>query len=96
MPLDRDVSIDKALLLWKGRLSCIQFIRTKRARFSIKTFVLADTCMGYIWNSVIYMGNNKMINPDLNFTYIATNIVMSLAEDGLDEGRCIYVDNWYI
>ena len=25
--------------------------------------------------------------------YLATNIVMSLAEDVLDEGRCIYVDN---
>ena len=36
-----------------------------------------------------------MINPDLNFTCHATNIVMSLAEDVLDKGRCIYVDNWY-
>ena len=36
-----------------------------------------------------------MINPDLNFTYHATNIVMSLAKDVLDKGRCIYVDNWY-
>ena len=36
-----------------------------------------------------------MINPDSNFTDNATNIAMSLAEDVLDEGRCIYVDNWY-
>ena len=36
-----------------------------------------------------------MINPDLNFTCHATNIVMSLAEYVLDKGRCIYVDNWY-
>ena len=36
-----------------------------------------------------------MINPDINFTYDATNIVMNLAENALDEGRCIYVDNWY-
>ena len=41
------------------------------------------------------MWDNTMINPDLNFTYHATNIVMSLAEDVLDEGTCIYVDNWY-
>ena len=41
------------------------------------------------------MGGDTRINPDLNFTYDATNIVMSLAEDILDEGRCIYVDNWY-
>ena len=41
------------------------------------------------------MGGDTRINPDLNFTYDATNIVMSLAEDILDEGRCIYVGNWY-
>ena len=36
-----------------------------------------------------------MINPDLKFTYHATNIVISLAEDVLDKGKCIYVVNWY-
>ena len=36
-----------------------------------------------------------MINPDSNFTYNTTNIVMTLAENVLDQGRCIYVDNWY-
>ena len=36
-----------------------------------------------------------MINPDSNFTYNTTNIVMTLAKNVLDEGRCIYVDNWY-
>ena len=95
LTLGRDVSIDEALLLWKGRLSWKQFIRTKRARFGIKTFVLADASTGYVWNSVIYTGDDTRINPDLNFTDNATNIVMSLAENILDEGRCIYVDNWY-
>ena len=95
MTLGRHVSIDETLLLWKERLSWKQFIRTKRARFGIKTFVLADACTGYVWNSVIYTGDDTRINPDLNFNYNATNIVMSLAENILDEGRCIYVDNWY-
>ena len=36
-----------------------------------------------------------MINPDLNFTFHATNIVTSLAEDLLVQGRCIYGDKWY-
>ena len=95
MTLGRDVSIDETLLLRKGRLSWKQFITTKRARFGIKTFVLADACTGYVWNSVIYTGDNTRINPDSKFTYNVTNIVKSLAEKILDEGRCIYVDNWY-
>ena len=40
------------------------------------------------------MGDGTMIKQDLNFTYHAKNIVMSLTEDELGEGRCIYVDNW--
>ena len=95
MTLGHDVSIDEALLLGKGRLSWKQFITTKRARFGIKTFVLADACTGYVWNSVIYTGDDTRINPDSNFTCNGTNIVMILAENILDEGRCIYVDNWY-
>ena len=47
LTLGRDVSIDEALVLWKGRLSWKQFIRTNRARFDIKTFILADACTGY-------------------------------------------------
>ena len=95
LTLGRHVSIDEALLLWKGRLTWKQYIRTKRARFGIKTFVLADACTGYVWNSVIYTGDDTRINPDSNFNYNATNIVMSQAENILDEERCIYVDNWY-
>ena len=45
--------------------------------------------------SNIFAGDGTRINPDSNFTYKATNIVTSLAEDVLDEGSCIYVDNWY-
>ena len=80
LTLGRDISIDEALLLWMGTISWKQFIRTKPARFGIKTFALADACTGYLWNSIIFMRDDTMINQDLNFTYQATNIVMSLAK----------------
>ncbi len=35
-----DVAVDEALILWKGCLGFRQFIKTKRARFGIKVFVL--------------------------------------------------------
>ncbi len=35
-----DVAVDEALILWKGRLGFRQFIKTKRACFGIKVFVL--------------------------------------------------------
>ena len=47
-----DISVDEALLLWKGRLSWKQFIRMKRARFGIISFALAEASTGYVWNSI--------------------------------------------
>ena len=95
LTLGRDISVDEALLLWKGRLSWKQFIRTKRARFGIKSFVLADASTGYVWNSILYSGDDTNVDPNSEYQYQATNIVMTLTEKLLDEGRCLYIDNWY-
>ncbi|KAM9316409.1 piggyBac transposable element-derived protein 4-like [Gastrophryne carolinensis] len=51
---DRDISIDESLMAYKGRLSWIQYIASKRAQFGIKSYMLCESATGYIWNSVIY------------------------------------------
>ncbi|KAM9316490.1 piggyBac transposable element-derived protein 4-like [Gastrophryne carolinensis] len=53
---DRDISIDESLMSYKGRLSWIQYIASKRARFRIKSYMLCKSSTGCIWNSVIYTG----------------------------------------
>ena len=40
----------------------------------------------------IYTNN---VDPNSEYQYQATNIVMTLTEKLLDEGRCLYIDNWY-
>ena len=45
---DRDISIDKLLLLWKGRTSWKQYIPSKCVRFVIKFFALCKSKSGYI------------------------------------------------
>ncbi|KAM9305546.1 piggyBac transposable element-derived protein 4-like [Gastrophryne carolinensis] len=55
---DRDISIDESLMAYKGRLSWIQYIASKRARFGIKSYMLCESATGYIWNSVIYTEQN--------------------------------------
>ncbi|XP_041983233.1 piggyBac transposable element-derived protein 4-like [Aricia agestis] len=52
----REVSIDESLLLWKGHLSWIQCIRTKAARFGIKSYELCEAVTGYVLNIIIYTG----------------------------------------
>ena len=62
LTLECEASVDKALLLWKGRLSWKEYIKTKQARFGMKTFVLAEASSGYIRNSIIYTGDDTLID----------------------------------
>ena len=50
---------------------------------------------GYVWNSIIYKGNDTLVEEGNTYQYQETNIVMSLCEKVLDEGKCLFVDNWY-
>ena len=60
---ERDVSVDESLMAYKGRLSWIQFIASRRARFGIKFYMLCESSTGYIWNAVIYTGKGTKFNP---------------------------------
>lgn len=44
----KNLVINESLVLWKGKLSFKQFIRTKRHRFGIKFFILCDVEGDYI------------------------------------------------
>lgn len=54
----RELSIDESLLLWKGRLSWIQCIRSKAARFGIKTYELCEAITGYVLKIIVYTGKS--------------------------------------
>lgn len=91
---NRDISIDESLLLWKGRLSFKQYIRIKKARFGIKTYILSEAKSGYIWKVIVYVGQETEIqqNPKVGH---ATNVIMTIMENLLDKGYCVYSDNYY-
>lgn len=58
----KHIAIDEALVLWKGRLGFRQFMKTKRARFGIKLFLLCPSSIewnGYSWNFCIYYGKDR-------------------------------------
>ena len=66
----QDLSVDEALLLFKGRLQIKEFVRIKRARFGVKLFLLCDTdgytrfCIPYsklILKSRIMRESNNMV-----------------------------------
>jgi hypothetical protein len=58
------VSADETLMMWKA------YIPSKRARFRIKTFELCEAKSCYIWNSVIYIGQDTLLNKSLKMSHM--------------------------
>ncbi|KAK2577751.1 hypothetical protein KPH14_012778 [Odynerus spinipes] len=90
----RHIVVDESLLLWKGRLSFKQYINTKSARFGLKSFILAESETGYVYNLKLYDGR---ISNDGQCSLLGKSgsIVLNLSRNLLNEGRIIYLDNWY-
>ena len=57
----QNLCIDESLILWKGRLSFRQYIRSKRNRFGIKLFMLCDCETRYLLDLLVYAGSQTDI-----------------------------------
>lgn len=99
---EQDLSIDETLLLFKGRLSCRQFIRIKRARFGIKSYVLTDAS-GYMLYFHPYVGAATDLKVEdesgveqFELSKSERVVVFLLEKAGLlDTGHVVSCDNWY-
>ena len=72
------ISIDKSLVLWKGRLSWKQRILAKRALFGFKMYSVNKSESGYIYKSLLYTINEMTEKLAGDYKYVATKIVMDL------------------
>lgn len=93
----RDVAIDEALLLYKGRLHFKQYMPNKRAKFGIKLYCLAESTTGYMWNFLVHStaGANNQFGNDVPQLSLSERIVIELSRDILDLGYRIFCDSWF-
>ena len=54
--LSKEVSVDVAMIGFKGRLSFIQYMPKKPTKWGMKAYVLADAHTGYMYNWYLYTG----------------------------------------
>lgn len=92
---ERDISIDESLMLYKGRLSWVQYIPLKRARFGIKLYCLCESKSGYLYSSIIYTGKGTKISDKYKDLPMSSQVVLSLMEPLLGMGYCLTTDNFY-
>ena len=57
--LGREVSVDEAMIGFKGRLWFVQYMPNKPTKLGMKAFVLADSATGYTYNWRLYTGTKK-------------------------------------
>lgn len=98
--MHREISIDESLTLFKGRLSFVQTIRSKAARFGIKSYELCESHTGYLYKFSIYTGKNSDnsyagVAPSADLGGKTTQVVLGLLKDLEHRGHCVTMDNFY-
>ena len=86
-----DIVVDETMVPWRGRLIFRQYIPTKSHKYGIKLFKLCST-EGYTWSAKIYSGRDTSGKKQVG---IAENVCIELADKLLNEGRTLFVDNFY-
>lgn len=89
----KELSLDESLLLFRGRLSFRQYIKTKAAKYGIKFYELT-TSDGYCLNVIVYQGKNSE-EPGDKLQGKTAKIVLHLMEPYLGNGHHLYMDNFY-
>ena len=77
---DKNLSIDKSSIHFKGRLSWKMFIVKKRSRFGLKFFMVCEAETGYISEFLIYTGNETVYNPKFANYPVSSKIVLHLMD----------------
>ena len=90
----QELSIDEAMIAFRGRVGFRQYIRGKPQPWGIKAYVLSESRTGYMYNVIIYYGKETQLitKPGLNHT---TNVVLTLVDPLRGLGYDLYTDRFY-
>lgn len=87
---EKELSLDETLILFRGRLYFRQYIKSKKARYGIKFYVLTNAD-GYVVNIFMYCGKGESDDS----TKKTEQIVMKLLKPYLMKGYHVFMDNFY-
>ena len=89
----QQVAIDESIILFRGRVGFLQYLKGKPNPWGIKAFVLADSVFGYLHKVRIYFGKDmQLIEPTLPHTIW---VILTLTEGLHNKGYDLYVDHFY-
>lgn len=89
----REMSVDEAMVPFKGRLGWKQYMKDKPIKFGIKLWVAADAITAYCFNLDVYVG--KAATEVLPAFGLSGQVVVNLLTSVLGNGHIIFTDSFY-
>ena len=89
--IDKDLSLDESMMLWRERLIFRQYIKNKKHKYGVKFYELCESD-GIVLRVSIHSG---VPYQDIHGLGQTGAIVMKLLEDFLGKGYCVYTANYY-
>lgn len=87
----KNVSIDEAMVAFRGRLSFKQYLPSKPTKYGIKIWVRADPENGYVNQFQVYTGRE---NGQAEFG-LGARVVRDMTSGILNRGHVVNVDNYF-
>ncbi len=89
----QQLSVDEAMIPFKGRLGFKQYLKDKPTKWGIKVFVLSESVSGYVKRLQVYTGKESELSSGR--LGLGANVVLELIK-GLEQNHPhIYMDNFY-
>ena len=88
----KNLSVDEAMIAFKGRLSFRQYMPAKPTKYGIKVWMAADSQNGYVTNFSVYLGQEGN-QPRLHG--LGYDVVMKMARPFLNKNRHVFFDNFF-
>ena len=85
------VSLDERMIRFKGRHSMKVYVKNKPVKWGFKTYALCDSSNHYNYAFEMYCGQVDVVSEH-GLTY---DVVMRLFSALLNQGYCLYTDNYY-
>lgn len=89
---EKELSIDERMVRSKARFTFKQYIRNKPTKWGFKLWCLCNASNGYTVQFSVYRGKTGEVSSKKGLSY---DVVLHLMKDYLNQGRTLYVDNFY-
>ena len=89
--LHREVSVNEAMVGFKGRSSMKQYCPMKPTKRGYKVWVLSDAHTEYMYNFTVYCG----ATPGVTEHGLGASVVCTMTEPVLEKGHCLFFDNYF-